>query len=49
MVEPLRAVPAFAARLRAWRVRGVAIWPVAREAQPIKSGQFAKWARSRAA
>lgn len=39
----------FAARPRAWRVRGVAIWPAKREALLIRTGLFAKRDRSRAA
>lgn len=36
------AITSNPARLRAWRVLGVAIWPVERAAQPIRAGQFAK-------
>lgn len=46
--EPLRSPPD-AARLRAWRVFGVAIWPVRRAAQSIRAGLFAKWAVARSA
>lgn len=43
------AITSNTARLRAWRVLGVAIWPVKRAAQPISAGQFAKRAVARSA
>jgi len=47
-VEPLRSTHS-AARLRAWRVVGVAIWPDQRAAPPIRTGLFAKRAVARCA
>lgn len=43
------AIASHPARLRAWRVLGVAIWQVERAAQPIRAGQFAKRAFARSA